>query len=116
MSDKVLVDRDLIKEAMAAAQERDVEMAKVASLEAEKSVLYGVLDLVQEGLLDPLSVLEKAAEYLEHPEELSFFKRAARMSNHSFSIGTVASVDNDLDSADESPETQFISRLNTFVN
>ena len=111
MSNKITVDRELIKEAMQAAQERDAGLEKVAALEVERNVVYGVLELVQDGLLDPSSVLEKVAEYLNKPEDLELFKKASHMSAFSFSIGQVSDSGAEGESSGESPEAHFADRL-----
>jgi hypothetical protein len=67
---------NMIKEA--GFRETDLR-TKVASLTGENQILRDVLGLVADGMIDPRDAAEKAAEFVEEPDQLQALKAAVAM-------------------------------------
>lgn len=105
------VTPELIKEAIAGLNERD-ELAK------ELGVVYGVIDLVHQGLVDSDDILHKVAEFLDDPESLLIFKKAAELTGTSSSLGTLVDSTELSKQAGygESAETRLFSNIVNITN
>lgn len=81
---------------------------KIASLSGENQVLRDVLDLVADGMIDPRDAAEKAAEFLEEPEQLQVLKSAVAMGfNHLPAVGEPSGEESETE--DENPIGKVLS-------
>lgn len=88
---QILVDRCLIKEALANHELTKEALSKLASLELELRTAYAVIDLVSDGYLDPSVMREKIAAFADSPEDLRVFKKAMEMRTGN-SLGTAVTT------------------------
>lgn len=71
--DKLRDQQILIKTAQGRAEEA---MEKVAATQKENEILKGVLQLINDGELDPNDAIDKMAEFLEDPMRFEVIKSA----------------------------------------
>lgn len=94
------------------AAERTEYMEKLAKAEIEKSILMGVLEMINEGAIDPRDALEKVAEYKDSPEKWLLNKQAMEHWSQGYQLGqpdTVVEVS-------LTPEQRFVENLKHILN
>ncbi len=112
----VSVDDSLIKEAMAELALKDEALAKAAAVQAELGVVYEVMNLVACGQLDPDDIMEKAAEFVATPENLTVYKKAVGMRSGEMSLGRLTdSSELSKVASSENPEVRLFNTLTTLV-
>lgn len=79
MKETVVVDKALIKEAMATIAEKTAQLDKLAALVEELSVYKRVAELVSIGVIDPSDTLDKVAEFRAEPTKLDFFEKKSQL-------------------------------------
>ena len=89
---------------------------KLASAEVEIKAYSAVLELVQEGLIDPIDVFDKLAEFKEDPNKANLIKQAAQMgyASQNYSIGHVTDLGKQTNDA-ATPEEKLVERVRDIV-
>jgi hypothetical protein len=89
---------------------------KLASAETELKAYLAVLELVKEGLIDPIDVFDKLAEFKEDPNKPVLLKQAAQMgySSQNYSIGYVTDLGKQA-SDTATPEERLVERVRDIV-
>lgn len=96
------------------ASERDTAMEKLASVESDLRVAHSILEMVQDGLIDPTDSMTKFAEFSDKPELIELTKQAAKMGyTNTSSLGELV-ADSTLSNSDVTPESRLKSRLESF--
>lgn len=89
---------------------------KLASSNQEIKTMTSVLELVKEGLIDPIDVFDKLLEFREDPSKPDLIKQAAviHASQNNYSIGFITELGKEIDDA-SSAEEKLVSRVKTIV-
>lgn len=105
------------KDALIQLKADSAEMhSKLASAEVEIKAYVAVLELVKEGLIDPIDVFDKLAEFREDPNKPVLLKQAAQMgySSQNYSIGYVTDLGKQTNDA-ATPEEKLVERIKDIV-
>jgi len=93
--------------------------AELVQLNAAHKAAKDVLELVAEGLIDPVDALDKLAEFQAAPEKAQLIKQAAALSgyNESYTIGSVTDLGSSREDSGSasSPEDALASRVKLII-
>lgn len=91
---------------------------KVASYENQLSAYKSVLELVKEGLIDPIDVFEKLSEFQNDPMRPELIKQAANMNpsgQHAYQLGIMTDLGKgDFDDGNTA-EDKLVSRIKNII-
>lgn len=116
---KVLVDADLVKEALAHIEAQDAYITKLASLELELQITHDVLNLVRDGFIDIDDAHNKIAEFMQSPDTLTIFKKAVTLTAGENSLGKPVAAESDFfktASYGTDPEARLFSNISQILN
>lgn len=88
---QVSVDSSLIKEALAELELKEQALAKLAALEVKLDIINDVIDLTEQGYIDPADMQTKIAEFTEAPDSLLIFKKAVEFGSGGGNLGSLTS-------------------------